>query len=239
MLRQVHAGRFAEAIAIAKQHLALPATLGRVCHRPCERPCRRKTFDAPVAIGQIERCVADQDLASPASYLPDKAAPTGRRVAIVGAGPTGLSAAWHLLLRGHDCTLFDERETAGGSLFDEFPADVLPPDVVAAEVESDPPLGGRVRTRQPARRCRRPGTTVGRVRRGLMCGRPGQQPRSDPTRSGDRPARHWRQPLSPDQSPAGVCGRSSRPPHRQAGPLGRGRAVGGDLPRPIPLRRLP
>ena len=68
-------------------------------------------------------------------YLPDKAAPTGRRVAIVGGGPTGLSAAWHLLLRGHDCTLFDEREVAGGSLFDEFPADVLPPEVVAAEVE--------------------------------------------------------------------------------------------------------
>ena len=135
MLRQVHAGRFADAIAIAKQHLALPATLGRVCHRPCERPCRRKTFDAPVAIGQIERCVADQDLASATPYLPDKAAPTGRRVAIVGGGPTGLSAAWHLLLRGHDCTLFDERETAGGSLFDEFPAEVLPPEVVAAEVE--------------------------------------------------------------------------------------------------------
>ena len=109
--------------------------MGRVCHRPCERPCRRKTFDAPVAIGQIERCVADQDLASKAPYLPEKAEPTGRRVAIVGGGPTGLSAAWHLLLRGHDCTLFDERGTAGGSLFDEFPAEVLPREVVAAEVE--------------------------------------------------------------------------------------------------------
>ena len=141
MLRQVHAGRFADAIAIAKQHLALPATLGRVCHRPCERPCRRKTFDAPVAIGQIERCVADQDLASPAPYLPDKAPPTGRRVAIVGGGPTGLSAAWHLLLRGHDCTVFDEREVAGGSLFDEFSAEVLPPEVVAAEVEQIRRLG--------------------------------------------------------------------------------------------------
>ncbi|MGA2034845.1 MAG: FAD-dependent oxidoreductase, partial [Thermoguttaceae bacterium] len=143
MLRQVRAGRFADAIAVAKQHLALPATLGRVCHRPCERPCRRKTFDAPVAIGQIERCVADQDLASQAPYLPDKAAPTGRRVAIVGGGPTGLSAAWHLLLQGHDCTLFDERETAGGSLFDEFPAEVLPREVVAAEAALIGRLGAR------------------------------------------------------------------------------------------------
>ena len=143
MLRQVRAGRFADAVAVAKQHLALPATLGRVCHRPCQRPCRRKTFDAPVAIGQIERCVADQDLASQAPYLPGKAEPTGRRVAIVGGGPTGLSAAWHLLLRGHDCTLFDERETAGGSLFDEFPADVLPPEVVAAEAELIRRFGAR------------------------------------------------------------------------------------------------
>jgi NADPH-dependent glutamate synthase beta subunit-like oxidoreductase/ferredoxin len=143
MLRQVRAGSFAGAIAVAKQHLALPATLGRVCHRPCQRPCRRKTFDAPVAIGRIERCVADQDLGSTAPYLPDKAASTGRRVAIVGGGPTGLSAAWHLLLRGHDCTLLDERGAAGGSLFDEFSAELLPPEVVAAEVELIRRLGAR------------------------------------------------------------------------------------------------
>ena len=133
MLRQVRAGRLVDAIAIAKQHLALPATLGRVCHRPCERPCRRKTFDAPVAIGLIERCVADQDLASETPYLPEKAEPTGRRVAIVGGGPTGLSAAWHLLLQGHKCTVFDQRTVVGGSLFDEFSAEVLPREVVAAE----------------------------------------------------------------------------------------------------------
>jgi NADPH-dependent glutamate synthase beta subunit-like oxidoreductase/formate hydrogenlyase subunit 6/NADH:ubiquinone oxidoreductase subunit I len=135
MLRQVRVGRFADAIAVVKQHLALPATLGRICHRPCERPCRRNVFDSPVAIGQVERCVADQDLASGSPYLPDKAKPTGRRVAIVGGGPTGLSAAWHLLVQGHACTVFDERGVAGGSLFDEFPADVLPPEVVAAEAD--------------------------------------------------------------------------------------------------------
>ena len=143
MLRQVREGRFADAIGVAKQHLALPATLGRICHRPCQRPCRRKIFDAPVAIGRIERCIADEDLASQNPYLPDKAQPTGRRVAIVGGGPTGLSAAWHLLLRGHDCTLFDQREAAGGGLFEEFPADVLPPEVVAAEVELIRRLGAR------------------------------------------------------------------------------------------------
>ena len=143
MLRLVQQGRLADAAALVKQCLALPATLGRICHRPCERPCRRKTFDAPVAIGLIERCVADQDLALPTPYLPQRAAATGRRVAIVGGGPTGLSAAWHLLLRGHDCTVFDERGAAGGSLCDEFPADVLPREVLAAEVEQIRRLGAR------------------------------------------------------------------------------------------------
>jgi NADPH-dependent glutamate synthase beta subunit-like oxidoreductase/ferredoxin len=141
MLRETHEGRFAEAISIVKQELALPATLGRVCHRPCERPCRRKTFDAPVAIGLVERCVADQDLASANPYLPAKAPPTGRHVAIVGCGPAGLSAAWHLLLRGHECTIFDSRELAGGSLFEEFSSETLPPTVVAAEAEQIRRLG--------------------------------------------------------------------------------------------------
>jgi NADPH-dependent glutamate synthase beta subunit-like oxidoreductase/formate hydrogenlyase subunit 6/NADH:ubiquinone oxidoreductase subunit I len=143
MLRQVRAGCWAEAVAIAKQHLALPAILGRVCHRPCERPCRRKTFDAPVAIGLVERCVADQDLAPESPYLPARAESTGRRVAIVGAGPTGLSAAWHLLLQGHECTLFDCRNVAGGTLCDEFPAEVLPREVVAAEAALIRRLGAR------------------------------------------------------------------------------------------------
>ena len=141
MLRQVHAGDFVGAVATVKRHLALPAILGRVCHRPCERPCRRKTFDEPVAIGLVERFVADTDLASPSAYLPEKAASSGRSVAIVGAGPTGLSAAWHLLLLGHECTLFDQRAIGGGSLCDEFPPDVLPPEVVAAEVERVRSLG--------------------------------------------------------------------------------------------------
>ena len=112
MLRQVHAGDFVGAVATVKRHLALPAILGRVCHRPCERPCRRKTFDEPVAIGLVERFVADTDLASPSAYLPEKAASSGRSVAIVGAGPTGLSAAWHLLLLGHECTLLTSGQLA-------------------------------------------------------------------------------------------------------------------------------
>ncbi len=155
MLRQVREGRFADAIAIAKEHLALPATLGRVCHRPCERPCRRKTFNAPVSIGRIERFIADQDLAAtrstgcPAPYLPAKAPASGRRVAIIGGGPTGLSAAWHLLVRGHDCTIFDEREVAGGSLFEEFSANVLPPEVVAAEVHQIRRLGAEFELGSP------------------------------------------------------------------------------------------
>ena len=210
MLRQVRAGRFAEAIAIAKQHLALPATLGRVCHRPCERPCRRKTFDAPVAIGRIERCVADQDLASAVPVPARQGGAHGsargdrrrradgpvRRLAPAAAGPR----------------LHAVRRARGGrrELVRRVSRRSLAAGGGGRRGGVDPPLGRRLRTRRSARRRRPLGTTVGRLRRGLVCGRAGPQPRGGPTRSGGRPARHRRQPVSPDQSPARVCRRSSR-----------------------------
>ena len=108
MLRQIAASEPVNAIATVKHDIALPAVLGRICPKPCEKGCRRTGADGPVAVCQLKRFVADQDLACDEPYVPPCDAATGKRVAVLGAGPTGLSAAYYLAQRGHACTLFDD-----------------------------------------------------------------------------------------------------------------------------------
>ncbi len=134
MLRQVADGGLREAITTIKSDIALPAVLGRVCPELCERACRRREVDNPAAICQVKRRAADWDLASDEPYLPPCNPDTGKKVAIVGAGPTGLTAAFHLLQMGHACTLFDKRDEPGGLLRYETPEDQLPRDVLDAEI---------------------------------------------------------------------------------------------------------
>ena len=133
MLRQVRAGDWPAATATVKADLALPGILGRVCHAPCENGCRRKTHDEAVSIRLVERYVADRDRESGAPWLPPRRPASGMRIAIVGAGPTGLSAAWYLQAAGHACTLYEQADAPGGSLRREFTADQLPPAVIGAE----------------------------------------------------------------------------------------------------------
>jgi ferredoxin len=134
MLRQIAAGDMSAAIATVKRDIALPAVLGRICPAPCEKACRRGVADAAVSICQLKRLVADVDLASGEPYRPPCQPSPGRRVAIVGAGPTGLSAAYYLAQQGHACTLFDENATPGGRLLRETTEAELPRDVLAAEI---------------------------------------------------------------------------------------------------------
>ncbi|MBX3434635.1 MAG: FAD-dependent oxidoreductase [Pirellulales bacterium] len=134
MLRHVVDGDYRTALAVVKRDIALPAVLGRVCPEVCESACRRGQHDSPAAICKIKRFVADRDLESLDPYLPEIAPPTGRRIAIVGGGPTGLTAAYHLALRGHACTIFEAQPHLGGRLRSEFTAEELPPSVLAAEI---------------------------------------------------------------------------------------------------------
>ncbi|MBI3920711.1 MAG: (2Fe-2S)-binding protein, partial [Armatimonadetes bacterium] len=145
MIRQINAGNMTDAILTVKSEIPFPSILGRVCHKPCEGGCRRVLHDEPVAVAMLERHVGDSLLASEAPYLPQCEEPTGRKVAIVGAGPTGLSAAYSLLQRGHECHLFDEREQAGGSLRYAMSEEELPKDVLDAEVELLAKLGAQFR----------------------------------------------------------------------------------------------
>jgi ferredoxin len=145
MLRQIASEDLRGAIVTVKNDIALPAVLGRICPAPCEKACRRRPADGAVAICRLKRFVADADLASSARYLPECQPPSGRRVAIIGAGPSGWSAAYYLLQQGHACTVFDENQQPGGRLRHETSEDELPRHVLDADLQPLVRLGAVLR----------------------------------------------------------------------------------------------
>jgi ferredoxin len=134
MMRQISAGHFSDAIVTVKESIALPAVLGRICPQLCEKGCRRAPHDGPVSVCKLKRFVADKDLASADPYMPECAPDSGKRVAIVGAGPAGLAAAYYLRQLGHACTLFDDHALPGGMLRYGVSRDILPISVLDAEI---------------------------------------------------------------------------------------------------------
>ena len=114
MIRQIAAHNLREAIQTVKVDIPLPAVLGRICPAPCEKGCRRGAYDDSVSICLLKRYVADVDLASDSPYLPNCEPEKNKPVAIIGAGPAGLSAAYYLRQRGYPCTVFDDHEKPGG-----------------------------------------------------------------------------------------------------------------------------
>jgi len=129
------------ALKLIKRNMPLPAVLGRICTRPCEGECRRQLVEEPVAICQLHRYAADTISASGIEYIPPKAPSSGKRVAVVGAGPAGLSAAYYLQILGHQCTVFDKHEKAGGMTRYGIPSYRLPRDVIEREVAVIKELG--------------------------------------------------------------------------------------------------
>ncbi len=125
-------GEFKEAIKLIKEQLPLPASIGRVCPHPCEEECRRQLKDEPISIAWLKRFVADIDLDDP--YMPPMQPETFKKVAIVGGGPGGLSAAYYLLLKGHQVTIYDMMPEMGGMLKYGIPEYRLPKMVVDQEV---------------------------------------------------------------------------------------------------------
>jgi hypothetical protein len=116
MIRQISQGQFRDALITVKQDIALPAILGRICPAPCEKVCNRGLHDQPLAICQLKKYVADLDLDSQLPYSPLPAPNSRKSVAIIGAGPAGLAAAYYLSQKGHPCTLFDDHDQPGGML---------------------------------------------------------------------------------------------------------------------------
>lgn len=136
-VRAVEESRFAEAVTIVRRTNPLPSVCGRVCPHPCEVACHRSTVDSALAINPLKRLATDHGLPPPPLTAPD----TGRRVAIVGAGPAGLSAAWFLRLLGHAVVIYDARERAGGMLRYGIPRYRLPENVLDADIDAILNLG--------------------------------------------------------------------------------------------------
>ncbi|MGD8453145.1 MAG: 2Fe-2S iron-sulfur cluster-binding protein [Phycisphaerae bacterium] len=135
MLRQVGAGDWAAAAATLRESMPLAAVLARVTPHGGERGCRlgRCAGGEALAIGLLMRQVADKDLAAADPHVPPFMPASGKRVAIVGAGPAGLAAAYSVVRCGHACTMFEMQAEVGGRLR-ELPESVLPPEVLAAEI---------------------------------------------------------------------------------------------------------
>ena len=136
-----------EAIALVKERNPLPAVCGRVCTRPCEvSGCRRGLLDGAVGIEGIKRYLADLDLGRKDAWKPAVAPPNGRKVAVVGAGPAGLSCAWFLAVRGYGVSLFEEQPEAGGMLRYGIPEYRLPKEVLDLEIGQVLDLGVKLST---------------------------------------------------------------------------------------------
>jgi glutamate synthase (NADPH) small chain len=135
MIRQIAANKLDDAIQTVKADIPLPAVLGRICPAPCEKGCRRGAQDDPVAICLLKRYVADVDLASDSPYLPRCEPDKNKPVAIIGAGPAGLSATYYLRLRGYPCTVFDDHEKLGGMLQYGLKPEELDRQVLDSEID--------------------------------------------------------------------------------------------------------
>ena len=131
----IEAGQLREALMTVKQQIALPAVLGYICSAPCENGCRLRQVGGALSICALKRYVAEADLESNTPYLPPCKAPSGKKVAIIGSGPAGLSAAYYLLQEGHACTIFDKNAEPGGMLRYGVPEAELPRSVLDAEID--------------------------------------------------------------------------------------------------------
>ena len=141
MVRLIQSERLDEAIATVKQDIALPATLGRICPAPCEAGCNRKPHDQAVSVCMLKRFAADADLEQKNPYAPELQQASGKQVAIAGGGPTGLSAAYYLLQKGHAVHIYDPHPQLGGLLrYGVLDAD-LPKSVLDAEIAQIQALG--------------------------------------------------------------------------------------------------
>ncbi len=149
-LKLASQGKYTEALALIKKDNPLPAICGAICNRRCEDACTRGSIDQAIAIDEVKKFIAQQDLKAERRFVPAKVVPTlegafHEKVAIIGAGPAGLSCAYFLALKGYSPVIFEKNEKPGGMLRYGIPSFKLEKDVIDAEIEIIKALGVEIK----------------------------------------------------------------------------------------------
>lgn len=139
-------GKYREALELIKNENPLPAVCGRICPHNCETECTRGNLDSPVAIDEIKKFIAEQELNSEYKFVPKKRHDYGKKIAIVGAGPAGISCAYYLAIDGYAVTVFEKQKSLGGMLTLGIPSFRLEKDVVNAEIDILKEMGVEFKT---------------------------------------------------------------------------------------------
>jgi len=139
-------GNYKEALELIKKENPFPAVCGRVCPRYCESACTRGDIDEPVAIDDIKKFIAEQDLNKEHRYVPELRHVYGKKIAVIGAGPAGLSCAYYLAIDGYQVSVFEKQKALGGMLTFGIPSFRLGKDVINAEIEVLKELGVAFKT---------------------------------------------------------------------------------------------
>lgn len=138
-IKMVSRGRYMDALKLIKNENPFPAVCGAICNRRCEDACTRGTIDEPIAIDEIKKFIAAKEINEKDRYIPKTVNHEGKqfeeKIAIVGAGPAGMSAAYYLRCKGYPVTVFEREDKAGGMLLNGIPSFRLEKDVIAAEIE--------------------------------------------------------------------------------------------------------
>ena len=150
-LKMAAQGRYTDALALIKKNNPLPAVCGHICNRSCEDACTRGTIDEAIAIDEVKKFIAAQDLNAETRYIPKKVVPAVKgyfdeKIAIIGGGPAGLSCAFYLAEKGYKPTIFEKNERAGGMLVYGIPSFKLEKDVVQAEIDVIREMGVDIKT---------------------------------------------------------------------------------------------
>ena len=148
MNRLIANGEFEKSLEIVREEIALPLILGYICPAPCEKACRRKPIDGAVSICLLKRFTAQDSGRRNINLLPD-VVKTEKKIAIIGTGPAGLSAAFYLLRAGHGCTLFDKNELAGGAMRYNIDEEKLPRTMLDAEIDGIRQMGAVFKLNNP------------------------------------------------------------------------------------------
>jgi len=139
-------GKYAEAMALFKQEHPFPGVCGRVCHHPCESACTRSEVDDPLAIMNLHRYLADHDRQTESPFRPEVKADRPEKVAVIGAGPAGLTCAYFLAVEGYKVTIYEKLPVLGGMLTVGIPAYRLPRNIIEAEIQVIKDLGVEFKT---------------------------------------------------------------------------------------------